>query len=87
MASSIANKVFMVMGSASGMGLATATTLLAKGAFLGLCDINQDGLSKLIQSLNEPQRNKVITQVVDITNRPAPHSYTQRKRNSAESTE
>ncbi|KDE85438.1 dehydrogenase [Aspergillus oryzae 100-8] len=70
MASSIANKVFIVMGSASGMGLATATTLLAKGAFLGLCDINQDGLSKLIQSLNEPQRNKVITQVVDITNRP-----------------
>ncbi|KOC09421.1 short-chain dehydrogenase, partial [Aspergillus flavus AF70] len=58
MASSIANKVFIVMGSASGMGLATATTLLAKGAFLGLCDINQDGLSKLIQSLNEPQRNK-----------------------------
>lgn len=75
MASSIANKVFIVMGSASGMGLATATTLLAKGAFPGLCDINQDGLSKFIQSLNEPQRNKVITQVVDITNRAAVASF------------
>ncbi|PIG84967.1 short-chain dehydrogenase, partial [Aspergillus arachidicola] len=77
MASSIANKVFIVIGSASGMGHATATSLLAKGAFLGLCDIDQDGLSKLFQSLNEPQRNKVITQVVDITNRPAVASFLQ----------
>ncbi|KAE8329831.1 oxidoreductase [Aspergillus sergii] len=77
MASSIANKVFIVIGSASGMGLATATSLLAKGAFLGLCDINQDGLSELFQSLNEAQKNKVITQVVDITNRPAVASFLQ----------
>ncbi|KAE8167722.1 oxidoreductase [Aspergillus tamarii] len=77
MPSSIANKVFIVTGSASGIGLATATTLLAKGAFLGLCDINEDGLSKLLQSLNEDQRSKIITHVVDITDRPAVASFLQ----------
>ena len=77
MPSSIANKVFIVTGSASGIGLATATTLLAKGAFLGLCDINEDGLSKLLQSFNEDQRSKIITHVVDITDRPAVASFLQ----------
>ncbi|KAE8420151.1 oxidoreductase [Aspergillus pseudocaelatus] len=77
MPSSIANKVFIVTGSASGMGLATAAKLLAKGASLGLCDINEEGLSIHLQSLNEDQKSKVITHVVDITNRPTFASFLQ----------
>lgn len=67
MTSSVAGKVFVVTGSASGIGLATATTLITRGALLGLCDTNQDGLVKVVHSLDENQKSRVITQVVDIT--------------------
>lgn len=77
MASSLAGQVFVITGSASGMGLATATTLLARGALLGLCDMNQDGLSKLVHELGEEQKGRVITHVVDITNRSAVASFLQ----------
>ena len=53
MAASLAGKVFVITGSASGMGYATATTLNARGVLLGLCDTNEDGLSKIINALNE----------------------------------
>ncbi|KAJ5776873.1 hypothetical protein N7520_000119 [Penicillium odoratum] len=75
MASSIAGKVFVITGSASGMGLATARTLIDRGALLGLCDINQDGLSKLVHELDEEQKARLITHVVDITNRSAVASF------------
>jgi NAD(P)-dependent dehydrogenase (short-subunit alcohol dehydrogenase family) len=77
MAASFAGKVFVVTGSASGMGFVTATTLLARGALLGLCDINPDGLSKLVCELNEDQKRRVITRVVDIRNRLATLSFLQ----------
>lgn len=75
MASSLGGKVFVVTGSASGMGFSTATVLLERGAKLGLCDINQHGLSKFIQDLNTDQRSRVITDIVDITNRSALASF------------
>jgi NAD(P)-dependent dehydrogenase (short-subunit alcohol dehydrogenase family) len=59
------------------MGFVTATTLLARGALLGLCDVNQDGLSKLIRELDEDQKSRAVTQVVDITNRSAVVSFLQ----------
>jgi NAD(P)-dependent dehydrogenase (short-subunit alcohol dehydrogenase family) len=53
--SSVAGKVFIITGGASGTGLATANILLNRGARLGICDTNQDGLSKLLLDLNEEQ--------------------------------
>lgn len=64
MASSVAGKAFVVTGTASGMGLKTATTLLARGALLGLCDMNLDGLSKLVDELGEEEKARVITRAV-----------------------
>lgn len=69
MSSSIAGKVFVITGSASGIGLATATTLLSKGALLGLCDVDKDGLTSFSRNLDDDQRSRVITHVVDISNR------------------
>lgn len=57
------------------MGLATATTLLARGALLGLCDLSQDGLSKLVFEFSEEKKARVITHTVDITNRSAVASF------------
>lgn len=51
MAASLARKVFVITGNASGMGYATATTLITCGATLGLCDVNEDGLSRLVNTL------------------------------------
>ncbi|KAM0723255.1 hypothetical protein Q7P37_001456 [Cladosporium fusiforme] len=67
--SSLQDKVFVVTGARSGMGLATATTLLEQGAFLGLCDITESSLTELVKTLNENQKKRVITQGVDITKR------------------
>lgn len=77
MASSIASKVFVITGSASGMGFATASTLLARGALLGLCDMNKDGLLKFVSELDEDQKSRVIIQAIDITNRSAVKSFFQ----------
>lgn len=65
MASSLANGFFAITGAASGMGFATATTLLAKGASLALCNMNQDGLSKFVHKFDRIQKNRVITDVID----------------------
>jgi len=73
--SSISGKVFVVTGSASGIGLATTTTLLARGALLGLCDLSQDGLSELVNGLNDDQKKRVVSGAVDITDRTAVASF------------
>lgn len=75
MASSFAGKVFVITGGGSGIGLATASTLLARGALLALCDVNEEGLSKFIGELDENQRSRVITDPVDITKRSAVQSF------------
>ncbi|KAI9307793.1 oxidoreductase [Cunninghamella echinulata] len=75
LSSSIVGKVFVVTGSASGIGFETATTLLAQGALLGLCDVNHEGLLKFVSELSEENRNKVVMQAVDVTNRSAVASF------------
>ncbi|KAJ5296090.1 hypothetical protein N7508_010911 [Penicillium antarcticum] len=57
------------------MGLATATVLLARGAHLGICDEKDDGLTTFANTLNEEQQRRVITQTVNITNRPSVSSF------------
>jgi NAD(P)-dependent dehydrogenase (short-subunit alcohol dehydrogenase family) len=75
MAASLAGKVFVITGSASGMGYATATTLIARGALLGLCDTNADGLSKIVNMLDEDHKSRVLTCQVNITDRAAVREF------------
>ncbi|KAL2802820.1 hypothetical protein BJX63DRAFT_440603 [Aspergillus granulosus] len=71
MANSLANKVFTVTGAASGMGLATAKLLLAKGASLGLTDIDSKKLQDFHDSLNTTQKDRVLVQAIDIADKNA----------------
>ena len=45
------NKVAIVTGAASGIGAATVEKFLAEGAHVFATDINKDGLSRLIESV------------------------------------
>jgi NADP-dependent 3-hydroxy acid dehydrogenase YdfG len=53
-------KVFVVTGVASGMGLATATTLLQQGASVGLYDVSEDSLNKISTGFETSHADKVI---------------------------
>ncbi|KAL3441975.1 hypothetical protein BJX65DRAFT_287723 [Aspergillus insuetus] len=69
MAASLANKVYTVTGAASGMGLATAKLLLARGASMGLTDINSKKLHEFHDSLDTAQKARVLVEAIDITDR------------------
>lgn len=62
-------KAYVVAGAGSGMGLATARILLSQGASVGLCDISQSSLETLIAGIEVGQKQRILTRVVDITNR------------------
>ena len=70
---SLAGKVIAVTGSASGIGLATAKALFARGACLSLADCWEDALNetrKEIESLRIPSSSEkptVIATVVDVS--------------------
>ena len=49
----VKNKVALITGAASGLGLASAKKLLEHGAKVFLSDINQDGLDKLTEDLKD----------------------------------
>lgn len=66
---SLSNKVFVVTGAASGMGLTTAKLLLTRGASVGLGDLNKKGLESFLQSLGSESRERALTRVVDVTDR------------------
>lgn len=68
---SFAGKVVAVTGAASGMGLATAKGLFARGASLSLADIREDALDKAVSEIkaassSSKENNSIITTVVDI---------------------
>ncbi|KAF1813792.1 NAD(P)-binding protein [Eremomyces bilateralis CBS 781.70] len=77
MASSLTEKVFIVTGSASGMGLATAKILLSRGASLGLCDLNGSSLEKVVHNLESDQKKRVLAEPIDIADRSAVASFIQ----------
>lgn len=58
MATPLANKVSVITGAASGMGLATAKLFLSRGASLSLTGINSKGLQQFQDS---EQSSKVLT--------------------------
>jgi NAD(P)-dependent dehydrogenase (short-subunit alcohol dehydrogenase family) len=70
---SLAEKVIVVTGAASGMGLATSIGLFIRGANISISDISEEGLQKAISAItaaavSKKTSNTIITTVVDIRN-------------------
>ena len=49
----ISNKVALITGGASGLGLSTAKTLVESGAKVMLLDLNEDNAKVAVESLGE----------------------------------
>ncbi|KAG4432253.1 hypothetical protein IFR05_012259 [Cadophora sp. M221] len=73
--SSHSGKVYIVTGAASGMGLATTKILLAKGASLGICDINKSLLAEFTTSLTNDERSRVFSDSISVTNRESVRNF------------
>ncbi|KAJ5162744.1 oxidoreductase short chain dehydrogenase/reductase family superfamily [Penicillium coprophilum] len=67
----MATKVIVVTGSASGMGLATATRLASSGVHLALWDINSSKLEEIAKSFKSQYSGKILAQTVDVSDRSA----------------
>lgn len=75
MASSITNLAYVIIGGASGMGLATVHTLLSRGAQVAVCDISENNLGILLASLSTDNSSKCFARTVDVTDRSAIDSF------------
>lgn len=62
-------------GAASGIGVATAQVLLARGASVGLIDVNASSLEKFYGSLDADQQDQTITRVLDVADRQAVKNF------------
>ena len=60
------NKVAVITGAASGIGLATAIKFAQEGAFIAICDLNQAGIDAAIKEV-EAVGGKALGYVVDVT--------------------
>ena len=63
----VKNKVALITGAASGLGLASAKKLLEHGAKVFLSDINQDGLDKLTEDLKDYSGDQYSIGFHDVT--------------------
>jgi NAD(P)-dependent dehydrogenase (short-subunit alcohol dehydrogenase family) len=68
------DKVIVITGAASGIGLETARLLASKGAKLSLADVQEVPLKELEAELQQAGA-QIITHVVDIRNRQAVESW------------
>ena len=75
MSSQLSGKVYVITGSASGIGFSTAKALLSHGAIVALCDISKDGLDKFREETQESDKERVFVREVDITDRAAVRSF------------
>ena len=60
------NKVAVITGEASGIGLATAVKFAQEGAFIAICDLNQAGIDAAIKEV-EAVGGQALGYVVDVT--------------------
>ena len=63
----VKDKVALITGAASGLGLASAKKLLDHGAKVFLSDINQDGLDRLYEHLKDYSENQYSLGHHDVT--------------------
>jgi len=68
------DKVIVITGAASGMGLETARLFASKGAKLSLADVQEKPLKELEAELQQPGA-QVMTQVVDVRDRKAVEAW------------
>ncbi|KAF2104585.1 NAD(P)-binding protein [Rhizodiscina lignyota] len=66
--SSFQDKVIVITGGASGMGLATAKLLASKGAKISIADVQEGPLKSAVEDI-EKAGGKAIGTVVDVRNR------------------
>ena len=64
----LANKVAVITGAASGIGLATAEKFAAEGAIVMVCDLNQAGVDAAVKTVAD-QGGKAEGYIVDVTNK------------------
>jgi NAD(P)-dependent dehydrogenase (short-subunit alcohol dehydrogenase family) len=69
MSNSLKNKVFCVTGAASGIGLATVKTLLARQALVSIADLNVASLDAVYDSLENSQVERVFKKALDVADR------------------
>ena len=60
------NKVAVITGAASGIGLATAVKFAQEGAFIAICDLNQVGIDAAIKEV-EAVGGQALGYIVDVT--------------------
>ncbi|KAI8213065.1 hypothetical protein K4K52_006382 [Colletotrichum sp. SAR 10_76] len=75
MTSSFADRVIVVAGSASGMGLATSKTLISKGAKVAMCDLNGKSLENFRNDLDPEIQRRVLVKSVDVIGRQGVKSF------------
>jgi len=68
---SLEGKVILLIGGASGVGLATAKLLASRRAHLSVADVNKDVESIISQQVPSTDKVKVTSHQVDITDRSA----------------
>ena len=73
---SMEGKIFIVTGAASGMGHATAKTLVAEGANVVVSDMNANLLQKIAKEL-DPASKAVVAKVANVTDREAVRALVQ----------
>lgn len=59
------NKTALITGAASGMGLCFAQNFTALGGNAVLCDVNEDGLKRVVDEINAKGKGKAIAVVCD----------------------
>lgn len=67
----LTGKAYLVTGAASGIGLATARTLLTRGASVTFCDFNGVALESAVSSLPLDLQRRALWRAINVTDRPA----------------
>ncbi|EAQ92004.1 hypothetical protein CHGG_00239 [Chaetomium globosum CBS 148.51] len=71
----LAGKVVVVTGAASGIGRATAVLLAERSALLSLSDVNEAALATVKSELEKSTNAKVFTSAFDVRNQEATHAW------------